>query len=453
MTTRRPSAIDAEKTLIGCMILYPQESEDILTLPESFFDSEKCRKAFRIARELITENDEVDVVELRNKTGLLASEISGFMDLGYSPTLIPWNIKAVKDTAQRRAMIDMASVMLGRAHDASLDTNELLAEASQFIDDAVVSEAKDPVSLITIAESFFDNYRQGTQEKGTPTGFVDLDKVFGGFFPGELTVLAARPSMGKTALAQTLSARVAKYTGKPVLFYSLEMSEYQLGLRFVSTALGVGVDSLRREMVSQDLVDRKMGEVLQYLASIDLRILDEPNMSSYDILQKSRRVNRESGLGLIVIDYLTLMTDTKERGDSEDLRLTAVVRRLASMAKKLDVPVLLLAQLNREVDKRDDRRPRETDLRGSGGIEERAENILFLYRDRYYNPHSEDDSVEIIVQKQKQGPRGFTAKVNYDPETGRFSNRTVRQPGPQEKMWNDICNKGTEGKVLGGAKQ
>ncbi len=450
METRRPVAVDAEKTLIGSLLRYPEEAEDILNLPEHYFDSTKLRECFKLCREQLLLGD-LNVVEVIQKKALSTYEVTQLTEMAWSATLIPMNIKALKDAAHRRALQDMATTILTKASDLTLDTIELLTEAGQHLDDAMVTEVKDPVPLIKIAESFFDNYRQGTQEKGIPTGFADVDKVFGGFFPGELTVLAARPSMGKTALAQTLSARVAKATGLPVPFFSLEMSEYQLGLRYVSTALGVGVDSLRREMVSEKLIDQKVGDVLTYLASIDVRIIDEAGMTTLDVVNLSRKLNREKGgLGMVVIDYLTLLVDSMERGGSEDLRLTGMVRRLAAMAKKLNVPVLLLAQLNREVEKRDDKRPRESDLRGSGGIEERAENILFLYRDKYYYPTSDDDSLEIIVAKQKQGPRGYTAHVNYCPETGRFADRTRREPGPQEKMWQDVC---TDGQILGGAKQ
>jgi len=438
--TRRPGDSGAERALVGAILRFPADADDAMTtLTEKDFDHTGYRNMFVALREQYLSDTwgsgGADWVQLAAKAKVEGSTIMKMSDEAISGAQIPGLIRRLKDLTRRRAMVDAGILMAEKAHDYSIDSEELLAQAGSYIDDAAVSEAKEPVALIDVVEQVFDNYQGGKSMKGVPTGLTDLDDLWAGFIAPELTVMAARPSMGKSQLAFYLASQVAEYMKLPVAVYSLEMSTDQVALRYIASELGVEVDQLRREMVSKEKVESMSPQILTKYAKSQIMVQDEPNLSTIDILGQARQMKRTKGLGLLVVDYLNLLADKKESGDTRATLFEEMTRRIRSIGKKLNVPVLLLAQLNRDCEKRDNKRPVMSDLKESGGIEASSDNIIFLYRENYYKPEITDNTLEVILAKQKQGPRGVTAYVIYEPETGRFFNLAKEHQGEGKKVW------------------
>ncbi len=262
--------------------------------------------------------------------------------------------------------------------------------------------------------------REGTSITGTSSGFEDLDKVTGGFQPGNLIILAARPSMGKSALMANFAEHAALETGKAVALFSLEMSESELAQRFIASQASVKGDDLRKGKVA----DSRWGKILQAsnrLASSPLFIDDSSELSVLDVRAKARRLSQQQadGLGLILIDYLQLM-----RGDgATDNRVEQVgqiSRGLKTLARELEVPVIALSQLNRGVEQRHDKRPMLSDLRESGAIEQDADLVMFVYRDEYYDQESEREGIaDLIIAKHRNGGLA-NVELTFQKEYPRF---------------------------------
>ncbi len=429
-----PHNLMAEQKLLASIFVDPEQFHTVVLLvkPESFYKTYH-QQVFAAMCKVVDSGETIDVLSVRNELEKQNAE-SDYAPLFAIADTMPTGAaadryaKIVAEEYARRELIRATVQATAKAFDKSISVQELMVAVHGDIDTITVSEEqKKPKPLIDIVEKFIDQYMEGTSQKGVPTGLIDLDELWAGFFPGELTVLAGRPSMGKTALSLFLSKQVALYAREPVLFYSLEMSDEQLGIRYLASELNVDADALRRERVGRQSVEGRQSQALAEIARAPIYIQDEPNTATMDIYQQSAKMKREKGLALVVVDYLTLLTDDREKGDdTRALQVTYITRRLAAMAKKLHIPVLLLSQLSRKPEGRENRRPVASDLKESGGVEERADNVLLLYREKYYNPEKVDDILEIIIAKQKQGPRGVTAKVMYQAETGRFLNIAKR---------------------------
>jgi replicative DNA helicase len=249
---------------------------------------------------------------------------------------------------------------------------------------------------------------------GVPTGFYDLDRYTSGLQPGDLIVLAARPSMGKTSLAINIAEHVALHEGLPVAVFSMEMGASQLAVRIVGSIGRIDQTHLRTGRLTDDEWPR-LTEAIEKLRNVSLHIDETPGLTTSELRANARRLARQCGkLGLIVVDYLQLMSVSA--GMSEENRATAVgeiSRGLKMLAKELQCPVIALSQLSRGVESRTDKRPMMSDLRESGAIEQDADVIMFIYRDDYYNKDSKEPGVsEIIISKQRNGPTG-TVKLAF----------------------------------------
>lgn len=425
----RPVDDESEKMVIATALAFPDTIEElVIGLKEQDFAHPIYADYYKVIKALYSENPGFDVVEFAERAGTLGSKVIGLMSkYGVSGAMMPGLIKKLKKVTKRRAIYDAAFVMASKALDQAWEPEQVLGEASQYIDNVTSESTPDPERIIDVVERQINNY-QSDKRPGVETGWTDLDDSWAGFCPGEVTVLAARPSMGKTALAQEMAERTARKTGEPVLVFSLEMSNDYLVDRYISAKMGVNVDWFRRGTVPKEQFERTYQKVLAEYADLKLFLQDEPNVTTYDIQAQARKLKKaEGGLALVVVDYLTLIADDKERGESEHLKVQAMTRRLRAMAKNLKVPVLLLAQLSRELERRPNKRPTLPDLRESGGIEEAADNILFIYRDSYYNPEcDEPNKAEIIIAKQKQGARGVTIPLFYDPAKGKWADMDWR---------------------------
>ncbi|WP_293750565.1 replicative DNA helicase [Limnohabitans sp. Rim8] len=256
---------------------------------------------------------------------------------------------------------------------------------------------------------------------GVPTGFYDLDRMTSGLQPGDMVVLAARPSMGKTAFAINIAEHVALNEGLPVAVFSMEMGASQLAVRVVGSIGRIDQGHLRTGKLSDDEWPR-LTEAIEKLRNVSLHIDETPGLTSSELRANARRLARQCGkLGLIVVDYLQLMSGSGGAGgDNRATELGEISRGLKMLAKELQCPVIALSQLNRSVEQRTDKRPMMSDLRESGAIEQDADIIMFIYRDDYYNKDSKDPGVaEIIIGKQRNGPTG-TVRLTFLKNLTRF---------------------------------
>ncbi len=259
-----------------------------------------------------------------------------------------------------------------------------------------------------------------TSVTGVTSGFPRLDEYTAGFQPSDLVILAARPSMGKTAMAMNIAANAA-YKDVPVMIFSLEMSHSQLVTRLLSSEARVDGSKLRRGYIS-DEEWRKLSMASGVLSEAPIILDDTPNASMMEIRSKARRAFAQEKIGLIIIDYLQLITwSGQDRPESRQQEVSAISRSLKGLARELNVPVICLSQLSRAVESRPDKRPMLSDLRESGAIEQDADVVMFLYREEYYNPKKEDikGQAEAIIAKQRNGPVG-TVRLAFNSSCARF---------------------------------
>ena len=276
------------------------------------------------------------------------------------------------------------------------------------------------VALIDRVQELHDN---GAEEvTGVRTGFYDLDRMTAGLQKGDLIVLAARPSMGKTAFALNMAEHVAVQEGLPVLVFSMEMGASQLALRMVGSLGRIDQQNLRTGRLKSDEWER-LTEAVERLGQVQMYIDETPALNSAELRARARRMARQFGtLGLIVIDYLQLMSGSSSSDENRATEIGEISRGLKALAKELQCPVLALSQLNRSVESRNDKRPMMSDLRESGAIEQDADVIMFIYRDDYYNKESKEPGVaEIVIGKQRNGPVG-TVKLTFLKPLTRFDN-------------------------------
>ena len=267
------------------------------------------------------------------------------------------------------------------------------------------------VDLLDRVQEMADNQNDIT---GVPTGFIDFDRMTSGLQPGDLIVLAARPSMGKTALAINIAEHVALNEGLPVAVFSMEMGAAQLAVRIVGSIGRVDQGHLRTGKLNDDEWPR-LTEAIEKLRNVSLHIDETPGLTPSELRANARRLARQCGkLGLIVVDYLQLMSGSSSSGgDNRATEIGEISRGLKMLAKELQCPVIALSQLNRSVEQRTDKRPMMSDLRESGAIEQDADVIMFIYRDDYYNKESKEPGVaEVIIGKQRNGPTG-TVKLAF----------------------------------------
>ena len=271
------------------------------------------------------------------------------------------------------------------------------------------------VQLLDRVQEMADNPNDIT---GVPTGFYDLDRMTSGFQAGDLVVLAARPSMGKTAFAINIAEHVALKEGLPVAVFSMEMGAAQLAVRVVGSIGRIDQGRLRTGKLHDDEWPR-LTEAIEKLRNISMHIDETPGLTTIELRANARRLARQCGkLGLIVVDYLQLMSGSSSDGENRATELGEISRGLKMLAKELQCPVIALSQLNRSVETRNDKRPMMSDLRESGAIEQDADVIMFIYRDDYYNKESKEQGVaEIIIGKQRNGPTGTVKLAFFKPLT------------------------------------
>lgn len=429
-----PQATDAERALLGAIMLRGEVMYDVtdLVTPAAFY-TEKHAIIFEAMMDLFKKSEPLDVlaVSARLKAKQELERIGGASTLTELVANVPAAIHAkhyaelVHKTAVLRKLIETAEKIGAMGYAEEEELEEVLERAEKSLFEVTNSPTFHKFlslsdSLSEAWERFDKLHRQETTLRGVPTGFRDLDSLLSGFQPSDLIILAARPSMGKTALALDI-ARQAALGGKTAVgIFSLEMSAQQLVDRILSAHARVDSWKLRTGKLSTEDEFARVREALEDLSSAPIYIDDKPGNNILGMRSVARRLKREKGLGLIIVDYLQLMAPTQTRGtDSLVQQVTEISRSLKHLARELDVPVLALSQLSRAVEQRRGK-PRLSDLRDSGSIEQDADVVMFIHREDKMSDFAERPNIaEIMVEKHRNGPVG-KAELFFDEKKTSF---------------------------------
>lgn len=428
-----PQALEAEQALLGGLIVDPQRMDEVshLVSADDFYRPDHAR-FFMMLRDMRADGDFIDLVTVSDRVmrGNAPDQYGGLSYVLALPDKVPSTAnlahyaRIVRDKAVLRRVIRTSDELTGAAHDGTDNPGVLLDRASQLF--ASLAETHDrrdwsPVSTVVDEELVAIQERQSKSATvhGVTTGFRALDDKLGGLRPSQLLILAARPAMGKTALVLNIAQRAADQSNVTVGIFSLEMSRTELVSRMLCGLAMVEGDRVRKgRLDDEDWV--RMDAAGEMLRATSLFIDDTPGATIDDIRTKARRLQARKGdLGLLVIDYLQLMQGNDPKA-SRQQQISDISRGLKILAKDLGVPVIALSQLNRDVEKREDKRPMISDLRESGAIEQDADVIMFIYRDEIYHPDSADKGVaEVIIAKQRSGPTG-RVRLAFQPQYTRF---------------------------------
>jgi replicative DNA helicase len=426
-----PHSVEAESSVLGGLLLDNSAWDRVgdLLVDGDFYRYEH-KQVYAAIGALVNTSRPADVITVYEHLQALgkAEEIGG---LGYLNALAQYvpsasNIRRYAEIVRERSILrklvtasdEIATNAFntqGRAVAQILDEAEQkifnIGEEGSRMKQGFQAMPQLVVDLLDRVQEMADNQNDIT---GVPTGFVDFDRMTSGLQPGDLIVLAARPSMGKTALAINIAEHVAVNEGLPVAVFSMEMGASQLAVRIVGSIGRVDQGHLRTGKLSDDEWPR-LTEAIEKLRNVSLHIDETPGLTPSELRANARRLARQCGkLGLIVVDYLQLMSGSSSSGgDNRATEIGEISRGLKMLAKELQCPVIALSQLNRSVEQRTDKRPMMSDLRESGAIEQDADVIMFIYRDDYYNKESKEPGVaEVIIGKQRNGPTG-TVKLAF----------------------------------------
>jgi len=419
-----PQHLQAEEAIISAVLLDNDTLLEVIEIlgPEDFYKTAH-QKIFTAIADLFSRNEPVDLVTVTNalKTKGHLEQIGGaaylaqLMDAAPVVVNAPHYARIVHDKACLRRLIESAAVVTKRCFEEHGDVDEIIdfAEATIYkIGEKKIRPSFFPISQILLKNitTLEERYGNKALVTGVPTGFDRLDQITAGLQRADLIILAARPSMGKTALALNIARNAAIDAKIPTAVFSLEMSKEQLGLRLLCAEARVDSASLRSGYFSQEAWG-KLTNAADALSNAPLFIDDSPDLTSMSIRAKARRLQISNGLGLVIVDYLQLMRPRTPL-DRRDLEISEISRAMKSLAKELDIPVVALSQLNRELEKRTDKRPQLADLRESGALEQDADVVAFIYRDEVYNKDPANPNrgkAEVIIAKQRNGPTGVVS--------------------------------------------
>lgn len=429
-----PHSIEAEQSVIGAMIM---DKDAIVTaseiVTEEDFYSKQCGTLFEAMVELNDEGKPVDMITLQNrlKEKDVPPEVSSLEYIRDLITAVPTsaNIKhyanIVSEKAMLRRLIKMNEEIANICYVGKESLEAILEDTEKKVFHLIQRRnTKDFVPIRQVVMNTMEQIEKASRNKGSvtgiATGFVDLDYRTAGMQPSDLVLIAARPSMGKTAFVLNIAQHVAFKLEQPVAIFSLEMSKEQLVNRLFSLESKVDAQKLRTGNLSDNDWERLI-ESAGVIGKSNLIIDDTPGITIGEMRSKCRKYKLEYGLKMIIIDYLQLMSGSG-RSDSRQQEISDISRSLKALARELEVPVLALSQLSRAVEQRPDHRPMLSDLRESGAIEQDADVVMFIYRDDYYNKDTERKGIaEIIVAKQRNGPIG-TVELVWLPEYTKFAN-------------------------------
>ena len=435
-----PHSVEAEQSVLGGLLLDNSAWDRIADfLAESDFYRADHRQIYHHITRLIEANrpaDAITVAESLESTKDLES-VGGLAYIGALAQNTPSaaNIRRYAEIVRERAI--MRKLAQTASNIAELAYNPMGREPAQLLDEAesrifAISEQGargrqgfvDMQPVLTQVVERIDllyNRDNPSDVTGVPTGFADLDRMTSGFQPGDLIIVAGRPSMGKTALALNMAEHVALDAGLPIGIFSMEMSAAQLAMRLLGSIGRLDQHKLRTGRLAEDDW-RRLTDAVGRLSEAPIHIDETAALNALELRARARRLHRQYGqLGMIIVDYLQLMSSSSQ-GENRATEISEISRSLKALSKELNVPVVALSQLNRSLEQRPNKRPVMSDLRESGAIEQDADLILFIYRDEVYNPDSPDKGrAEIIIGKQRNGPIG-TVMLTFHGEHTRFEN-------------------------------
>lgn len=443
-----PHSPEAEQSVLGAVFLNKEALYKAVELlvPDDFY-LPPHRMIFAAMSDMYEEDRPVDLVtlttELQDRKQL--DEAGGVTYLTKIAQGVPTaaNVehyaKIVKEKALRRELAILGTQLTSQSVQAE-DVTALMAKIQQQLFDLEQrkSVASGFRSIREVVRDSYERIETASQNKGrvtgVPSGYPDLDKMTAGFQRGDLIILAARPSVGKTAFALNVAQNVAVNAGETVAIFSLEMSASQLVQRMICAEGHIDASRIRTGWLEEDDW-QKITMSIGTLSKVPIFIDDTPGISTADIRAKCRRLKQEHGLGLIVIDYLQLI---RGRGGNREEEVSGISRALKGIARELNVPVIALSQLSRRVEQRQDKRPMMSDIRESGSIEQDADLVMFLYRDDYYDKQTENRNVvEVIIGKQRNGPTG-TVELAFLKEYNKFLSLSHRED--QMTMDDEVTN-------------
>jgi len=462
-----PMNIEAEQALLAALLTSNSVYERISDFlrPEQFYDDVNG-KIFEAIAKLLENNQLADPLTLKNyflqkdEMELIGGD-RYLIELAKNAPILSNTAtygKLIYDLYQRREILKISDEITNEANsfDPETDASQIIEKAEvklyNLSSSGEISQdfKKFSTSLVEAINSAESAYKREGQLSGIPTGFTDLDQLLGGLHKTDLIIIAGRPSMGKTALATNIAFKMVNTKSiddenkkNIVGFFSLEMSSEQLATRILAEDSSISSEKIRRgQLNSNDF--QKIVKSSQTLGDLSLYIDDSPNLSISALRTRARRLKRKYGLNAIVIDYLQLIRPSLSRPDNRVLEIAEMTRNLKSLAKELNIPVLCLSQLSRQVEQRDDKRPQLSDLRESGAIEQDADVVMFIYREEYYterkepSPGTEDyqkwqekmakihNVAEVLVAKQRHGPIGKVT-LHFEGSITKFSNLSKSQ--------------------------
>ncbi len=434
-----PNDIEAEQAVLGAMLL--DKDTVVLALeklkPDDFYREEN-KLIFLAMLNLYSRSEPIDLITVKEELVSMGKfeNCGGLEYIADLPEKVPTiansdkYINIVEEKSILRNLIKTSNELIELGYDQTLEVDEIIEKAEKSVFNLMKNRNQTGYTPIKdiLVETFAkleELYNQKEHITGLPTGFIDLDNKTAGLHGSELILVAARPAMGKTAFALNIATNIAVRANTPVAIFSLEMSKEQLVSRILSSETLIDSNKLKTgKMEEEDFV--KLAEGLQPLSESEIYIDDTPGISITEIRAKCRKLKLEKNIGLVVIDYLQLISGSGSRKNgSREQEISEISRSLKILAKELNVPVIALSQLSRAPEQRkDDHRPMLSDLRESGAIEQDADIVIFLYRDDYYNPDTDQKNLaEVILAKHRGGSTGtvellwlgsFTKFANID---------------------------------------
>ena len=429
-----PASVEAEQAVLGAMLLKP---EAVTTAAEELSADDFYRETHRLIYEAMMElKDRTEPVDLVTLTEQLKkadklAKIGGIPALSLIANSVPtaanvhYHARIVHEKAQLRSLISAATEIAGAAYESADEVEDIMDNAEKRI--LAVSSGKRSKDFVPLQEILLDTleqidarYNNKGSITGLPTGFTELDHLTAGLQKSDLILVAARPSMGKTAFTLNIAAHVVLRAREPVAFFSLEMSKEQLVQRLLCSEGRIDSQRLR----VGELEEKEWGDLIDTanrLSAAPLYIDDTPSITVMELRSKARRLKAEHGLSLIVIDYLQLMQGrASKNSDNRQQEISEISRSLKALARELNVPVIALSQLSRSVESRQVKRPMLSDLRESGSLEQDADIVMFLYREDYYNQDTENANItELSIAKHRNGATD-TVKMFFQKEYTRF---------------------------------
>lgn len=431
-----PHSVEAEQSVIGSMLMDREaiiSASEIITADD--FYQHQYGVMFESMVELFNENRPVDLITLQNrlKEKDVPPEVSSLDFVRDIITTVPTsaNVKSyaniVREKSVLRRLIKINEDIANTCYVGKEPLETILATTEKTVFDLLQSRnSGDFVPIRQVAMNVLEKIEEASKNQGTvtgiPTGFIDLDYKTSGLQPSDFVLIAARPSMGKTAFVLNLVDHIAVKKGLPCMVFSLEMSKEQLVNRMLAMESNVDSQKLRTGTLSDSDWDAVV-EGIGVIGNSKLIIDDTPGISIMELRSKCRKMKLEYGLSVVIIDYLQLMSGSgKGGGDNRQQEISEISRSLKALARELSAPVIALSQLSRACETRQDHRPMLSDLRESGAIEQDADVVMFLYRDDYYNKDTDMPNIaEVIIAKQRNGPIG-TVNLVWRPEFTKFAN-------------------------------